>query len=306
MVQIAPQVTVAPPAAREPLHSLIRVGDDLLDLDGDNSLTTPSLGDRWEAGVEYLPECLSPGTILVPCVATDLGITAFGDVAQATPFLVVTGIGCSTFGHQGIDFEGRVERALRASASFQLEQEFWQGSAAQANTLPNNYLSNSSSVTDLNPGAPSTPLLHGFSMMQYSLGRCMLGAPGMIHMSRNVFTLLFSAGVIEKVVESNGTIRYFDSFGNEIVSGTGYDGSGPDGTTDSDGNIFWIYGTGRVGVATSAIVPNEIDVNVATNDVEIYAQQSVVAMWDNCCHLGIALNICNTCCTDVLTPSVEN
>lgn len=290
MVQIAPQVTVAPPAAKEPMHSLIRVGADLLSLDGDNSLVTQSINDRWEVGVEFLPECLAPGTILVPCETSNLKISPFAGPVNVTPFLVVTGIGCSTFGHQGIDFEGRVERLLRASVSFQLEQEFWNGSAAQAASLPNNWLANPLTLTDINPEAISTPLLHGFAMMQYNLGICLLGASGMIHMTRTMLTHLYSARVIEKVVEGDGTIHYFDSFGNEIVAGAGYDGASPDGDLDGDGNISWIYGTSTVGVATGDVYVNERNVNVATNDIEIYAQQSVVASWDGCCHFGIALN----------------
>lgn len=311
MPAIANGVVIAPPAAREPRHSLLRVGEDLLHLDGDASLISRDIDPRWEAGVQYLPEGCDSGGVYYLCEAVDFTVSTAPETVTNIPMVVWAPWTCSTFGSKATDFKKRAKRKLESVKSHWLEVEFWRGDHAVTSGYDNLYLGRSASLTIVNPAATSTPLVYAFGLLEQALSTCMNGGGGVIHVSRMVATLLESAHLIKVVPDSdkkNSTIRYYTMFGTEVIAGSGYDGSGPgQAVADVTGNTQWIYATGPVGVAEGkVIVTPETEreaMNRSTNQLSYVAARTVAATWDGCCHLGINVNLCATCCVDPLIPS---
>lgn len=302
---IAPEIVVAPAAAKAPRHSLLRVGADLLNMDGDSTEIRSDLGDRWEAGVTWLPEGCDEGSIWIPCCSDDVPDSVVPDSVIVIPGVAMATFKCSTFSRGALDYRGRARRKLQAVASHHLATEFWRGDAAIECDLPNDWLANPDTVTIVNSGAVSTPLLYALGLLQDALADCLNGGFGVIHAKRSLVNLWASASVIEKRIDSDtGTIRFFDMFDNEIIADSGYDGSATDGTIDETGDTQWVYATGIVGVASGNIIvnpPTEAEaVDRATNLVTYTAQQTVVAGFDNCCHFGINVSVCSTDCPDPL------
>jgi len=305
---IAPQIVIAPPASKAPRHSLLRVGHDLLNFDGDDTEISRDIGNRWEAGVQFLAEGCDSGGMWAPCsndAFTPGDTPAFNDYI---PFVAWAPWTCSSWSRRAIDFKGRARRKLESVASHWLEREFWTGAVAQANGIPNLYLGGPT-VTILNPLATSTPLVYGFGLLEQALSECLPGGEGTIHMSRMVATLLESAHVIHHIPDEQNkdTIRFFSQFGHEIIVGSGYDGSAPTsegGAVDATGDTQWIYATSTVGVKAGEIqmTPERESqaLDRATNTLTYVATQTVAATWDGCCHLGINLSLCSTCCVSPL------
>lgn len=301
---VAPEIIVAPPASKAPRHSLLRVGQDLLNFDGDSTEITENIGDRWEAGVEFTPEGCDEGSLFIPCCSTDVPVGVAPETVIVVPGIAMATWTCSSWSRRALDYKGRARRKLEAVASHHLAAEFWRGEAATLCDLPNDFLANLTTLTVLNEGATSTPLVYALGLIQDALGSCLNGGEGVIHSTRSVLNLWQSAHLVHQVIDPDGTIRFFDIFGNEFIADSGYDGSAPDGTVDSTGNTQWVYATGTVGVAQGDIIINPEKesqaLDRATNTLTYTAQQTVVAAWDGCCHLGINVNICSTCCVDPL------
>ena len=310
---IAPQVVIAPPAAKAPRHSLLRVGHDLLTFDGDKTeINQSEVNNRWEAGVEFLPEGCDSGGLWVPCEGQSFEPGTNPDSVVYIPMLAWAPWTCSSFGSEAIDFKGRATRKLDSVASHWLEREFWDGANAQAFALPNLYLAGPT-VTILNPFATSTPLVYAFGLLEQAISECLPGGEGTIHMSRMVATLLESAHLIHHIPDEQNkdTIRFFSQFGHEIIVGSGYDGSAPTslgGGVDPTGDTQWIYATSPVGVKEGKVQMTPEKESEAldrkTNTITYVANRTVAATWDGCCHFGINVNLCSTCCVSpLIVPS---
>lgn len=301
---IAPEVVIAPPAAKAPTHSLLRVGADLLNFDGDSTAIRAELGDRWQAGVEFLAESCDNGALFIPCCSTEVPEAVSPPTVVYIPGIAMATWSCSSWSRKALDFKGRARRKLEAVSSHHLATEFWRGDQAIACDLPNNYLANSESVTILNDGATSTPLVYALGMLQDAISDCNTGSPGVIHAKRSLLNLWKSAHLVRSQKDPDGTMRFFDVFDNEFISDSGYDGSGPDGTIDETGDTQWAYATGVVGVAAGEITINPEKesqaLDRATNSLSYTAQQVVAAAWDSCCHFGINVSVCSTCCVSPL------
>lgn len=304
---VAPEIVIAPPIAKVPRHSLLRVGFDLLAGGGDGG-DVGKIGNRWEAGVTFFPEGCDSGGLWVPCSDDVFGEGTCPDNIIYIPTVAWAPWTMSTFGSEAIDAKARAERKLASVASHWLERELWTGAEAQANGLPNLYLAGPT-LTILNPFATATPLVYAFGLLEQAISECLPGGEGVIHMSRMVATLLESAHLIHHIPDEKNkdTIRFFSQFGHEIIVGSGYDGSAPTslgGGTDATGNTQWIYATGPVGVKAGEVqmTPEKESqaLNRGTNTITYVAQQTVAATWDGCCHLGINVNLCSTCCVDPL------
>jgi hypothetical protein len=276
---------------RPPSHSL-----------RNSAIPDPNAGtdQTWVEGFSFTPRGCGTGEVIAVCPPSPhtKAIDPFPETVTVIPWGVHASISCSTLG--GLDLiEARAAENLDSVLDYNLEREFWRGDLAQANSYPTNFLANSASLEDLSPGgSDASPGAYALAALQEYLAGCHGGGQGMIHAPRTVVTMWFSQTPgLEKV----GNL-IMDPYGNLIVAGVGYDGSDPDGELDDTGETAWAYATSLVEVKIGALLPlgrddNMSAVNRSTNLATFRAERPVAAFWDGCCHAGIRVGVCATCCT---------
>jgi len=259
-------------------------------------------GGRWEGGYAFEPNgCLTGGSQSNGCDAdTTKDIDSFPAVVQHVPSFVWVGGRCSTLGGMArAEIGPRVRASLEASQGSKIERELWRGDNASGDAAVNLYLAGGSpNFVDLTPGGSDvSPGGYALAALQMHLAQCAEGGRGMIHATRATVDIWLR----EYLVEANGNLL-LDFFGNWIVAGAGYDGSEPDGSVDASGETAYAYATGLVDVKLGDIVllPSldaiEEAVSRADNGVQWIAERVAGATWDGCCHAGIRVGLCETCC----------
>jgi len=317
MAPINPQ-PFAPPPARPPAHSLwgtvTKFDYNLLDAGGD---ATAVDSDRWIGGLAFESEtCGTGGAVLVPCAEDILDEVGDCSTVSYQPYAVYMSMDRNSWGRKSIDVEGRLRRRMIAGQSRFMEAELWTGDAAIANTLPNPFLSDATNMTQLNGGA-ATPLVYALGEMQAAIASCSLSAPYFIHATMPTVNLWISAGVVFRDVDDAGNVFFFDAFGNHVVAGAGYDGSSPvvldeagayvsGGDVDATGDTAWAYASGTVfGVVGDIALVPDVDADAfdtATNSYRWGAFRMAALTYDDCCTVGVNVDLCTTCCT----PSVDD
>lgn len=260
--------------------------------------STREQGNRdgdWMNGFEFTPEACSGGGLIDPC-DDEAGRTKTLGARPATiavdPFVVWHGDRCTTLDFRAESFEDRANAALLRYESALIEAEFWTGTVAAAESLPNPYLTDANLVELAPAGAELTPTM-ALAALEASLADCRGGSRGMIHASPRTVTVWKA---LDLVSVEGGTI--VTTLGTVVVAGAGYDGSSPTGVVDATGATAWAYATGIVSVRRSEIVtiPDKGDfagaVNRTTNLVEWRAERFAAAYWDGCCQYGVPIDHC--------------
>lgn len=246
--------------------------------------------DRWIAGYEFQPyPCAGGGddggTVICagsPAFAPSGGLPG---VVQTDPVLMWESMSCSTLTNNAAELRERVANRLLASTSHRLEVEFWAGAVGAASG--NQYLADVGSMVKPN-GNTATPLVHALAALQASAGYIGQGSRLMIHASPYTASLWFAAGVV--TVDASGVL--LDAFGNVVVAGTGYDGTGT-GVVFGSNAAHWAYATTVVNVRLSDVetvdaTNTRID---RTNNVDISTASRVgAATWDDCVHVGVKID----------------
>lgn len=258
---------------------------------------------HFEGGITFVPEgCMPVGTADAFCgdpltrEASD-----FAAVVSSVPALAWTAGVCSTLG--GIpraELGGRIAANLDRVIGKQVEAELWTGAHATGVAVDNLYLAGGSpgfvnlspDPSDVSPGAYALAALQAF------LADCADAGRGMIHASRNVVTMWQERNLLRR----DGTV-ILDLYDNFVVAGAGYPGTDPDGDEDTTGETSWAYATGLVDVRLGAVqyLPALDDIAAALdrgrNDLTYVVQRAFSATWDGCCHAGVRVGVCETCCS---------
>lgn len=259
------------------------------------SASLPTDPARWQGGIRYQPEgCSQGGGVITRCAPGTGGTTAKTTSAGASivdwePYPIWDYYRCSTFGTDLAEAEARARRRLEACESRHLERELWRGDAARADQLAagtQRFLA--SLASDVVTSTAATPA-NALACLEEAIGGCGCGQRGMIHATRQIVTLWAAQQLVRRegglILTINDTI---------IVSGAGYDGSGPPGIvggapTAPATNAIWAYATGMVEVRRDPIrmvgKPDEW-INRETNLIEARAERIALASWDGCCHFA--------------------
>lgn len=163
----------------------------------------------------------------------------------------------STFGLLGQDRFESVKAQLEAVTSKALEFEFWAGQAALAEATGNMYLSKASAAT-IPVDAAKKPE-NALMLLEQAIAESPTGQNGVIHMTRDVASILGSR-LIYKKGEKENSGRAMTRLGTDVVIGSGYTGNGPIGHANAAASATnkWIYATGPVEVHLGKIeVVNE-------------------------------------------------
>lgn len=249
-------------------------------------------GTRWQAGFDYDVEGCSGGHTRDPRDHSTKDIEAPATNPSWDPYLVWGGERCSTLGSAARDWQARARRLLAACEGAQIEEEFWTGAVAKAESFPNRYLASEDSDVLTDSDEP-TSLTDSLACLEQYLADCNCGQRGMIHATRQIVTHWTGLNLVRR--EGNLLLTIHNSI---VVPGSGYDGSGPLGQAAAEGSI-WAYATGLVEVRRDSDIqvlggPNSEGVDRATNTMEIRAERLAVASWDGCCHgaVEIAASLC--------------
>jgi len=134
----------------------------------------------------------------------------------------------STFSVTGEDRFERILKQLEGVSQKALENEIWNGEIAQAELLPNTYLT-STTGTIIYPAAVAntaySPTRALALLEQYSGSSSPSGESGVIHMTRDVFTTISAGGGVFVFDKDEKCVK--TATGAKVIVGSGYTGSGP-------------------------------------------------------------------------------
>lgn len=226
--------TLASPPLSPPVINLVTSSRNPAPVDPDGKPL------RWELGFGYQP---IPN---VPAAGYDWRADAAIDAndpqerINVAPWLAEVSDKCSAIGFSEHAFVDRALAGLRAATPKQVETEFWTGAIAQASGCPNLYLA--ADVADiLNPTlGTAVSQAEAFELLEQAIADAGCGGRGMIHVPAELTPIL--TGVRR---EGNLLLTARDTI---VVSGSGYDGSGPPSATGHapTATTAWAYATGIV------------------------------------------------------------
>jgi hypothetical protein len=226
---------------------------------------------------------------------------------EYVPFFIDVEDLASAFGVLGQDRFARVKKQLDGVTQKALELEFWDGPAARAliSTGPdvpevgasNMYLSKTglSVVPGAGAFAPQIALMY----LEQAIATSPTGENGVIHMTRDIASILGSRLIYKKGEEDNSG-RAMTRLGTQVVIGSGYSGNGPIGTENAAASATnkWMYATGAVDVQLGKIEVVNEDLgqgfDATINNVRIKAYRPAAVYSDPSIHFAIRVTIPTT------------
>jgi len=220
--------------------------------------------NRWQLGYSYRPEMPAPFIRTRSTVTQTLGTNLGNGVPPAQirtiPVMLDVQDSVSTFDFAVEDYEKRAIRLIEAYTSQLLEYELWTGKLAQADNLPNRRFQSPDTINVTPTTFPSPQA--AVALLMGKLSQANMG-DGMIHASADVGIRLPDGWRNEATLAE---------FGFVVVSGSGYPGTGPDGTGTS-----WMYATDLVNVRLGEpeCIPGKFSeaVDRASNTLTLYGQR---------------------------------
>jgi hypothetical protein len=203
----------------------------------------------------------------------------------------------SALSFNAIDRIAKLTRQLEGMSQKAMEKELWDGAVRKGESHDNKAIS-SASATVLNSGT-ALNARRALALLEFEMGAVShAGENGVIHMTRDVFSLLSTVGGdvfmfnedLDRVETTNGT---------PVIVGAGYSGTGPDGVTGASASAInkWIYGTGAVKTYLGNIdVVNDnlsqaYDVSGNANDMRIKAIRPAAVYFDTSIHLAARIDL---------------
>lgn len=252
--------------------------------------------ERWAGGIEYRPEqaVATNFTAALGCPPAALPAATEGPLKVSwDPYVLVHSDKCDVPIPNWIpEVKRRATQALDRFSGFYLERVLWTNQVAGADygaTHPNVSLADTPGVgpsIDLPNGSNQIGVVPGWGFMLKRLSELLGGTRGLIHVTARTLGFLLFYALVERDGE---TIRAVGA-DHLVAVGSGYTGSGPDGTITPGAQ--WIYGTSPVQVRLGAItvpVMNETGLNRTANTIEFKAQRAALASWDRTAHIGLLL-----------------
>lgn len=260
--------------------------------------------DRWVRGFAYDFDSQATVRLLTTNDETVTGGELSAPAAIAdnryrdyVPFFIETEMFQSAFGVTGEDRFEIVLKQLEVASQKAVERELWDGLAAQGASNTNDYLANATTVTEVLNGAHDAS--EALYLLEGAISNSPVGANGVIHMTRDVASLLGSRLVYSKDSD-NGTVkRVMTRLGTPVVVGSGYTGNGPVGDAAAAASLTnkWMYATGPVDVhlGKSEVVNESLaqGANVSINDMLIKAVRPAAVYFDPSIHYAAQVTLPN-------------
>lgn len=264
---------------------------------------------HWQNGITWIDRCPDGDTLFEECIAiTGTGGSPTAQIAKtsnvtqttrgATSFTVYAEFDCAPVGLA--DAQSIAETELTKVENWLVERAFWTGVAGSATgpapqitVFP--HLAANAALIDPNDSTITLQTAatvaitgtdpNGLGSLEKALGDCYHGQ-GVIHIPPVALTTFYAWNM---AIERDGQL--FTPFGNRIVVGQGYDGSGPDGTAPAAGTT-WIYATGAMfGYRSPILVPTlRESFTRSDNTYHLIAERTYVLGWE-CCHLAALIGV---------------
>lgn len=259
--------------------------------------TASQYDERWVRGFSHEFDSLPTVSLLRENGASAQGFTnetGLGRFLEYKPFFLEVESFESTLGLPGEDRFARVKKQLEAATQRLLEYELWDGDVTVADDNDNLFLTKSSRATVVVSGAHSADkaLFH----LEQSLGSSPIGAKGVIHMTRDVASILGSRLVYVSTDEGKSG-RAMTRLGTDVIVGSGYSGNGPIGSENAGESATnrWMFATGSVDVHLGKIeIINDNlgqGVDASINDMRIKAIRPVGIYFDPAVHTAMRVAI---------------
>jgi hypothetical protein len=306
VANVAPPVPAAPPKFSL-LSTLTALG----------ALRGAAAGDHVLRGVKYAPlACGIDGAVL------PMGVDAAGggsllfeganaddkpdpdarpDVQTDIPFLVTVVDECSTLDKDNPDgdYRDRVRAKMRIQEDFLVEQEFYNGTAAQAaatagvtdwSLTGKQWLTGAATVV---ASGAAQPLRYALGLLAEAAGSAAVGTPWYhlprraIHLAGNLIIREERSGVA--YAWDDGPMIFGVGYDNDAGSGTGTD-AGPNSDIP-DAHQAWIYATSPIRAwRDNDLVLGEDNASALTrttggipkNSIRVRAERAYVLDWDHC------------------------
>lgn len=192
------------------------------------------------------------------------------------PFDVQTTIQVSTMGTMPAQVLEDASAALDVVLQKNIESEFWTGNIASQLDDPdiNRYLTQAGSV-NLTPSGSATGVRvkHGLAILERALGNSTIGSRGVIHVTRDVASVLDASNQDDALVTK---------LGNFVIAGSGYTGTGPENLAAAETKT-WMYATGPVTVRVGKlhVTPENVGqaVDSSKNTIKYYVDRPAAVTW---------------------------
>lgn len=322
---------VNPPVPRPPRTGLLQAARVLGFLSGQMASTEgpaptepPSQGERegswvpdqnitanentWHevGGVSWLPFPCAGGGTYDPCApaATPLiDASEFPEGVQSAGFPVKYGVECTA-----TDPYTREQSAIYATRMLDVRQhyiigrEFWRGEQATESGWPNVYLTDASTTQTIGVGLSTCGAL---ALLEEAIAGNAIsgsdlvcsGAQGYIHAS----PALATAWARDYNVVWEGGVLVTTSTRTPVISGPGYDGTGPGypSPEEQGEGESWAYATGPFDVRLSPTqtIARRDSINKATNVYTQWAERAANVATDACCITAVQVDL-GSCSTE--------
>ena len=215
---------------------------------------------------------------------------------EIKPFFIEVDETRSTLGFLGIDRIERIKQQIEGATQKAMEVELWDGAIRKGESHDNRALSDAS-ATVLNSGAALSPR-RALALLEFEAGNVShTGEQGVIHMTRDVYSLLTSVGDVFMYDEDEKRVKTLN--GTPVVVGSGYSGTGPDGASNNTASVTnkWMYATGSVKTYLGDVdVVNDslaqgYDVSGNANDIRIKAIRPAATYFSTTIHLAVRVDL---------------
>jgi hypothetical protein len=227
-----------------------------------------------QAGVSWRPTICGVATPFPIDCPEDYTLDFLDGVpfTETRPFGISAGVRCKLVGTTIPDLREIAREQLRLTESRGVELGYLYGEVLPDGS-PSPYLHGVPEENVLGGGPVSAAM--GIGLLEEAIGN-MTGAQGVIHAPR------VGIGTLGGQVVADGP-RLRTKLGTPVAFGTGYDGSGPDGTVPAGSR--WLYATGPVQVTRGPVVniPNEDRevLNRENNEATVHAAR-IVSVGHSC------------------------
>jgi hypothetical protein len=247
---------------------------------------------EWEGTVQYLTNWDDTDTTSEVLV-NDATVNYYDEIK---PFFIEVDETRSTLGFLGIDRMERIKNQLEAMTQKAMEVELWDGTIRKGESHDNKALSDAS-ATVLNSGTALSPR-RALALLEFEAGKVShAGEQGVIHMTRDVYSLLTSVGDVFMYDEDEKRVKTLN--GTPVVVGSGYSGTGPDEAANNTASVTnkWMYATGSVKTYLGDVdVVNDslaqgYDVSGNANDIRIKAIRPAATYFSTTIHLAVRVDL---------------
>lgn len=260
--RLAPMVPVEPPPMRRAKHGLFTVA------------TLATDGDRWEGGITWEGNvCPAPGVYVADNTSPSYTVApnATGEI-DYEPFLVRIEESREALGFGATNYVQRVTDYMELSTERMVEYELWTGSTRTANQ----HLTQAGGTT-LYSGAAISPQ-RALAALEGALDTL-----GIIHATPELVSLWAA-----QWLDEDGDQLRTKAGGHYVVSGTGYNGTGPTGDPNATPGSAktWAFATGLMTYRLGEIdvVPETFEhaFDRSTNTITFAAQRFAALSFNSC------------------------